>query len=244
MAEIIMFASGKGGTGKSTVSVCIGSALCFLEKKVLLIELDAGLRSVDIISGISAQTVYDINDIVSGICPIEKAIVVSDQHFGLNIISAPYVDGNITPASINALTSRVRSDYDYIILDTAAGLGLPFRAASGVSDQAIAVVTPDPVAVRDGAIVVGELERHGVKKIRLLLNKVLLTVQGQNPIPDLDECIDGVGAQLIGVVMNSPYLYSCATSGTAPDQESLEWEIFRRIAKRIIGEYEPLIFEI
>ncbi len=239
-----MLASGKGGTGKSTLSVFIGSALCGINQKVLLIELDAGLRSVDIISGVSSQTVYDIDDILSGVCPIEKAIVVSEEHFGLNIISAPYADGNINSVAIGTLISRVRGSYDYIIVDTAAGLGMPFKAASSVSERAVVVITPDPVAVRDGAIVVQELELLGVKNIRLLLNKVLLPSQGQNPVADLDECIDGVGAQLLGVVTNSAYIYTSATSGTPLADDSIEYEIFKRIAKRIVGEYQPLIFEI
>ncbi len=243
MAQVIMLASGKGGTGKSTLSVFIGSALCKIGQKVLLIELDAGLRSVDIISGVSSQTVYDIDDILSGVCPIEKAIVVSEDHFGLNIISAPYADGNINPTAIGALVSRVRDGYDYIIMDTAAGLGMPFKAACGVSDRAVVVITPDPVAVRDGAIVVQELELLGIDDIRLLLNKVLLPSQGKNPIADLDECIDGVGARLLGVVPNSFHIYGCATSGVPLAGDSIEYEIFRRIAKRLVGEYEPLIFE-
>ncbi len=244
MAEVIMLASGKGGTGKSTLSVFIGSALCSLEKKVLLIELDAGLRSIDIISGISDQTVYDINDIIIGNCSIEKAIVVSEKHYGLNIISAPYTDGNINGSAVASLVSRVRDSYDYILMDTAAGLGIAFMTAAAVSDRAIVVVTPDPVAVRDGAIIAQELDAQGIYDVRLLLNKVILPKQGVNPIDNLDDCIDEVGVQLIGAVNNSPHIYGCASSGETINDESVEWEIFRRIAKRIIGEYIPLIFEI
>ena len=68
-AQIIMVASGKGGTGKSTVSVLLGSRLAAAGKKVLLIELDSGLRSVDIIAGAAGRTVYDLSLI--HICPAD-----------------------------------------------------------------------------------------------------------------------------------------------------------------------------
>lgn len=243
MHSVIMLASGKGGTGKSTVSVAIGGALCSMGKTTLLIELDGGLRSIDIISGVSGQTVYDIADVISGTCPIEKAVVKSVEHHNLNLISAPYNNGHITKEGLLNLIQHIGRYYDYILIDTAAGLGEPFCAAAAVSDTAIIVVTPDPVAVRDGYIVAGELENNGISNIRLLLNKVFLPWQGKNPVEDLDDCIDEVGAQLIGVVPNSKELYVSSTTGKALGN-TLEREIFLRIAKRLCGLYEPLIFEI
>ncbi len=243
MAGVITIASGKGGTGKSTMSVFIGTAFCQLGKRILLIELDAGLRSVDIISGVSAQTVYDLDDVIKGVCPIESAIVVSESHYGLNIISAPYRDGTISRDGLSRLIQAVQADYDYIIIDTAAGLGTAFRAASSLSSMVIIVVTPDPIAVRDAAIVALELEGMGVSNKRVLINKVLIPRQGKNPVEDLDFCIDEIGAQLIGVVTNSPEIYACSCSGNALTDDSVEFEIFRRIAGRISGNYLPLIFE-
>ncbi len=243
MARVIMLTSGKGGTGKSTMSVLIGAALCYNRKSVLLIELDAGLRSVDIISGISAQTVYDLNDILKGVCPIEKAIVVSKNHNDLNIISAPYNDGTLSQDGVRKLVEKVEGRYDYVLIDTAAGLGAAFQSAAMVSDIAIAVVTPDQVSVRDARIVAEELEEKGVKSVRLLINKVLLPRQGRNPIQDLDFCIDTVAAQLIGVVPNSPEIYFSSCYGRPLPRESVEFEIFNRIAGRLNGIYSPLIFE-
>ena len=73
-AQIIMVASGKGGTGKSTVSVLLGSRLAAAGKKVLLIELDSGLRSVDIIAGAAGRTVYDISDVRCGRCDCARPL--------------------------------------------------------------------------------------------------------------------------------------------------------------------------
>ena len=88
-AQTIMICSGKGGTGKSTVSVLLGAQLAARGSKVLLIELDSGLRSVDIIAGVYGKTVYDIEDVLCGRCEGSKAVVESPLYPGLSVISAP-----------------------------------------------------------------------------------------------------------------------------------------------------------
>ena len=94
-AQCVMICSGKGGTGKSTVSVLLGAGLVRLGRKVLLVELDSGLRSVDIIAGVYGRTVYDIEDVLCGRCEPAKAIVPSPLYAGLSVISAPYEGGEV-----------------------------------------------------------------------------------------------------------------------------------------------------
>ena len=85
-AQCIMVCSGKGGTGKSTVSVLLGACLARLGRKTLLVELDSGLRSVDIIAGVYGRTVYDIEDVLCGRCEGAKAVVPSPLYPGLSVI--------------------------------------------------------------------------------------------------------------------------------------------------------------
>ena len=134
--KVTMIASGKGGTGKSTVSVLLGSRLAARGKKVLLIELDSGLRSVDIIAGVYGKTVYDIEDVLSGRCEGGKAVVESPIYPGLSVISAPYEGGAVRGDALEVLTKRMTDYFDEIILDTAAGMGEAFQAAARVSDRA------------------------------------------------------------------------------------------------------------
>ena len=68
MATVIMIASGKGGTGKSTVATYVATELAQKNCRTLLIELDAGLRSIDVISGIDTSAVFDIGDVLQGRC--------------------------------------------------------------------------------------------------------------------------------------------------------------------------------
>ena len=130
-AQCIMVCSGKGGTGKSTVSVLLGACLARLGRKTLLVELDSGLRSVDIIAGVYGRTVYDIEDVLCGRCEGAKAVVPSPLYPGLSVISAPYEGGAVEAAPLGRLLTAMRPYFDFILLDTAAAWARRSRHAAG-----------------------------------------------------------------------------------------------------------------
>ncbi len=241
--KIIMLASGKGGTGKSTVSVLLGAQLAATGKRVLLVELDSGLRSVDVISGVASKTVYDVGDVLSGRCDSEKAIVESPLYPELFIISAPYEGGDIREEGLASLCRVAKRYFDYILLDTAAGLGSPFIAASKQAEMALIVLTPDPVCLRDGRIVSDTLFEAGIKEIRLVLNRTNTKSFKGRAVKNLDECIDTVCAQLIGVIPESLQLQKSTAQSEALNANCPAFSAIRRIARRILGSRVPLIIE-
>ena len=239
-ARVTMVASGKGGTGKSTVAVLTAGQLAARGRRALLVELDAGLRSVDYIAGVYGKTVYDVEDVFSGRCAAAKAIVESPLYPDLYVISAPYSGGRVRAEALRVFLERARPVFDDIVLDTAAGMGDAFDAAAGAADRALLVLTPDPVAVRDGHIVCDALLAAGLADIRLVLNRVPPGLKGCG-VRDLDECIDGVGAQLIGVVPDSDDVRAAGATGCALNPKSTAARVFRAIAARLCGEHVPLI---
>ena len=229
-AQCIMVCSGKGGTGKSTVSVLLGACLARLGRKVLLIELDSGLRSVDIIAGVYGRTVYDIEDVL---------------YPGLSVISAPYEGGAVEAAPLGRLLVAMRPYFDYVILDTAAGMGAPFTAAAAVADKALLVLTPDAVALRDGKIVADRLlaGTRPQSAVRLVMNRVRRESFGKNAsVADLDECIDTVGAQLLAVIPESRTLQLAGANGTIPPAGDPAVIAAQAMAKRLCGQRVPLTF--
>lgn len=244
-AQTIMICSGKGGTGKSTVAVLLGAELGRRGKRVLLIELDSGLRSVDVIAGVYGKTVYDIEDVLCGRCDGDKAVVQSPLYPGLSVISAPYEGGEVRSAPLARLVLAMRGYFDFILFDTAAGMGAPFTAAAQLAEQALLVLTPDPVALRDGRIVADALiaGHHTQKSVRLIVNRVTRQSFGKNaPVFDLDECIDTVGVQLIGVIPESRALQLAGAHGAVLAQGCAAQTAGAAIAGRVLGERIPLTF--
>ncbi|MDL2215904.1 AAA family ATPase [Ruminococcaceae bacterium OttesenSCG-928-N02] len=236
-AKIIMVASGKGGTGKSTVSVFTGCELAAQGARVLLIELDSGLRSVDIMAGVSGEAVYDIADILSGRCPVEKAVLQSTLYPGFFVICAPYSGGDVKPEALAAVCKTIGKEFDYILIDTAAGLGAPFVAAMAVANMALLISTPDKICLRDARLVADQLFGKGIP-CRLIINRLVADNVQKAGLRDLDECIDTAGAQLIGILPQDTQIHLASATG-APLPPSCK-VFFSSIARRIRGEYVPL----
>lgn len=241
MATVLMIASGKGGTGKSTIATYLATELAQKNKKTLLIELDAGLRSIDVISGIEQHAVFDIGDVLRGRCDPYKAMSTSPHTPQLSIIAAPYKSYDTDFSNFKQVTDRLYHDFDYIIIDTAAGIGNAFYAACKSAVMGIIVATPDIISVRDGRLVSDELYNNGIKDIRLIINKFSTQTFKFSGFEDLDDVIDGVCAQLLGVVPMSQQIAVNAINGGQLMQGSQEKLIFGAISQRIMGKDVQII---
>ena len=240
-AQVAAIASGKGGVGKSTLAVGLGTAAAFAGKQVLLMEFDAGLRGVDIMLGLTG-IVYDLGDLLEGRCNISSAIVESPAVPGLFVIAAPTsLTGRMEMEDIRLLVDGLRPHFDLIILDMPAGLGLSVRATCIAADIALIVATPDPVCVRDGGIVAQSFAEAGFLNHRLVINRVSKNLMRRQIMHDLDEVIDGVGSQLIGVIPEEREIQLASAAGRPADPKSDMRKVCTAIVKRMAGEYIPLI---
>lgn len=244
MAHIISVTSGKGGSGKSSVSVGLATSLARNGRKVIIVELDIGLRCVDIMLGLENNVVYDLGDIVSGNCSVQDAILSSERRGVLDYIAAPInissqFDFDRVVKSLQSLKMR----YDYVIVDTPAGLGLSILSVKNLADLAIIVATPDPICIRDGEKVAALMEQEGFTNYKLIINKVSRRTMRKSPIRDLDAVIDGVGAQLIGVIPEDIAFQIALSKGEWLDSKNVVNLVFEAIAARIEGKYKPLIIE-
>ena len=241
MAYVIMIASGKGGTGKSTFATYLATELALNKHRTLLVELDAGLRSIDVISGTGQQAVYDLGDVLESRCDVYRAMITSPHTDNLKIIAAPYKDYNADFSHFRQVTDRVYSDFDYIIIDTAAGLGPAFQAACKVAVMGIIVITPDIISVRDGRIVSDEMYDSGVKDIRLVINKYVRQTFRHSGFTDMDEIIDRTCARLLGVIPMSSQIAVNAIKGELLSMSSQEKQIFTAVAQRVTGKDVQII---
>ena len=124
MSEIIVVTSGKGGVGKTTVTANIGLGLARLNKKVVVVDTDIGLRNLDVVLGLENRIVYNLIDVIEGNCRMKQALIRDKQCDTLFLLpSAQTKDKTaITPEQMVKLTEDLSEEFDYIILDCPAGL--------------------------------------------------------------------------------------------------------------------------
>ncbi len=242
MGVSTVITSGKGGVGKSTVSVGLSRALAQRGRRVLLIDCDAGLRSLDRMTGTEENLVFDISDVVYGRCAPAEAIYPCAEAEGLFLLPAPSSEENmIRPGVMRKLVPLLKRYYDHVLLDSPAGVGSGFRAASCAADRALIVCSPDPVCVR-GANTVGGLLRDIADK-RLVINRFNGEFfQETGAFGDLDGVIDAAGIRLFGVVPEDFPLAAAFLRGRRAREGSKGMMALSRMAGRLEGEDVPIPF--
>ena len=145
MSEVIVITSGKGGVGKTTTTANIGTGLAQLNKKVVMIDTDIGLRNLDVVMGLENRIVYNLVDVVEGKCRIRQALIKDKKYPDLCLLpSAQTRDKDaVTPEQMVELINELREEFDYILLDCPAGIEQGFKNAVAGADRALVVTTPE-----------------------------------------------------------------------------------------------------
>ncbi len=244
MSQIIVFASGKGGTGKTTVTVNVAVALCKMNNRVLLIDCDCGMRGLDLMLGLEQGLMYDTGDVIAGNCITPDAVYSHPSVRGLYMMPAPMdAQDEIAPEVMKQFVTTLRNNYDYILIDSPAGVGSGFISAVSGADRAVIVINPEPASVRGAQNVRRELLKHGIEDIRLIINKVNEKRFFQTGIyTDLDEVIDRCETQLIGVVPEDHSVVVYSQRGSPYLNDSPVSKVFTNIAFRISGGNVQLAF--
>ncbi|MBQ9743412.1 MAG: AAA family ATPase [Ruminococcus sp.] len=246
MSKVIVLASGKGGTGKSTVSVGLAVALVKLNKKVLLIDCDSGMRGVDLMLGVEKELIYDVSDAVGGGCDKSAAIYVTQNIFGLYMMPAALsADDEVSPSVLRQLIAEIKDDYDYILIDSPAGTGSGFEAAAAGADSALIVINPEPTSVRGCLNIRHKLSEMGIEDARLVINRFCPDrFRGMGLYKDLDQLIDISCTQLIAVVPEDVQIAAIAQRGETGQKTVPSMVAFRNLAARLEGENPPLAKKI
>lgn len=241
MAKIITVASGKGGVGKSTFAINLAKALQKLNKKILLIDGDIGLRSLDILLGLDEMVVYHWLDFIAGDCDKEKPLLHASKN--AKLLPAPvFCQKTIEKKDFSALLDAYTNDYDFIIIDSPSGLGGLPVLYSQCSDLITVVTTPDDISARSACSLGNLLIDSGIKAdgLRLVINKFEEKKCRRGQQLNIDELIDKTYIRLLGLIPFDPKL--CTGSGVFSDfSDKLDCDFaFSNIARRILGEDLPL----
>src|SRR5512135_3156394 len=172
--KVITVTSGKGGVGKTTTVANIAVALAASGKKVVCIDGDIGLRNLDVIMGLENRIVYDIVDIIEGRCRTRQAMIRDKRVPELFLIPAAQTrDKNaLSPSDMVRLCDDLRAEFDWVFIDSPAGIERGFRNTLAPADTAIVVTNPEVSAVRDADRIIGLIEAEEKGPARLVINRI------------------------------------------------------------------------
>lgn len=241
MGTVSAITSGKGGTGKTSITGGVAASLALMGRRVLCIDMDVGLRNLDISLGLNDRAMMDFADVALGRCPLARAAVEHPDIKGLSLLTAPMtLPASLTPDKVRALLKEARTGYDHILIDSPAGLGTGFRLATCGVDRAIVVSTNDASSLRDAQRTVAELEE--LRLIHLVMNRIQTKLL-RKLRTTIDDAMDAAGLPLIGVVPEDQHVILSANQGKPllPRTRPGAADACRNIALRLEGRQVPIM---
>jgi septum site-determining protein MinD len=246
MSRIIVITSGKGGVGKTTVTSNLGMAIAKLGRRVALVDADFGLRNLDLLLGLENRVVYTAVDVLAGQCRLEQALVKDKRQEGLVLLPAAQsrTKEAVSPDQMKKLVGALTQKYEYVIIDSPAGIEMGFQNAIAAAQEALIVTTPEIAAVRDADRVVGLLEAQGIKRIHLIINRLkpkMVQAEQMMSVQDVQELL---AVPLIGVIPDDERVIVASNRGeplVLAENISLPAVAVTNIARRLEGEKVPFL---
>lgn len=243
MAQVICFISGKGGTGKTSLCAAVGCCLAMEGQKTLCIDLDVGLRNLDISLGMADCAILPFTSIMRGDYPLSRAAKHPTVE-NLWMLTAPVTEQaeDLDRAQFGALIEEARKEYDWILIDAPAGVGAGFQLATAFADEALVVSLGDPASQRDAARAADLLLAERDIPVRLAVNRVSEKLFGKMHAT-IDDVMDTVGLPLIGIIPDDPSVTLAAAEGRPLVQYSIQGASVAasHITRRLRGRRVPLM---
>jgi len=244
-AKVVTITSGKGGVGKTTITANLGAALAALEQRVVCIDADIGLRNLDVVLGLENRIVYDLVDVIEGRCRLRQAMIRDKRNSGLYLIPAAQKRDKsaVSPSDMVRLCDELRGDYDWIIIDSPAGIERGFRNAIAPADLVYVITNPEVSAVRDADRIIGLAEAEEKGPARLVINRIKLDMVRKGEMLSADDVVELLAVELIGMVPEDENIISSTNRGApiALNGKSKAGQAFRNIAMRLQGQEVPFV---
>lgn len=245
MGVAIVITSGKGGVGKTTTTANIGTALAALGKRTVVIDGDTGLRNLDVLMGLENRIVYTLIDAIEGRCALKKALIKDKRFQNLFLLPTAQTKDkdDISPQQMLKLVNELKKEFDYILIDSPAGIEQGFENAVIGADRALVVVNPEITSIRDADRVIGKLDAKGLEDHGVIVNRLNYEMTRRGDMLDVGDIIETLSVALMGVVPDDKNITISTNKGEpiVLDEKSLSGQAFRNIAKRITGEDVPIM---
>ena len=240
MGESIVITSGKGGVGKTTTAANVGAGLARMGRKVVMIDTDLGLKNLDLLLGLEKSIVKTIIDVLDHKCSIEEALIQDKNYSNLYLLPAaqPGKDKTSVPQEkMKKLVESLKKDFDYVIVDSPAGIGAGFKDAISGADRAVVVTTPELSAIMDAKKTIGLLKEEGIEDISLIVNEIRPELVKSGDMMKPTDVTDILSVTLIGQVPDDEKVIISTNRGIPlVGDTSIAGQAYMNICRRIAGE--------
>jgi septum site-determining protein MinD len=244
-ARIYTITSGKGGVGKTTTTANLAVALALRDQRVVAIDADIGLRNLDVVMGLENRIVYDLVDVVEGRCRLRQAMVRDKRLAHLYLLPAAQTRDKtaVQPEQMVEVCDSLRPQFDFILVDSPAGIEQGFRNAIAPADEALVVTTPEVSAVRDADRIIGLIEAAEKESMKLIINRLRPEMVRREDMLSVEDVIDVLAVDLLGIVPEDEQVIVSTNRGQplALDGRSPAGQGFNDIAARMLGEDVPFL---
>jgi septum site-determining protein MinD len=244
-AKTITITSGKGGVGKTTATANLGVALALAGQRVVTIDADIGLRNLDVVMGLENRIVYDLVDVVEGRCRLRQAMIRDKRLSELYLMPAAQTRDKtaVGPQDMIRVCDQLRPSFDYVLVDSPAGIERGFQNAVAPADEILIITTPEVSAVRDADRIIGLIEAEEKNTPQLIINRFKPDMVRRGDMLGTSDVIEVLAIALIGIVPEDEAIIISTNKGVpaALDDKALAGKAFRNIARRIMGEEVPFM---
>jgi septum site-determining protein MinD len=243
--KVVTITSGKGGVGKTTATANLGVALARLGRRVVTIDADIGLRNLDVVMGLENRIVYDLVDVVEGRCRLRQALIRDKRLDTLFLLPAAQTRDKtaVNPSDMIRVCDQLRAQFDYMLVDSPAGIEQGYRNAVAPADIVLIVTNPEVSAVRDADRVIGLVEAEGKDTPQLIINRINPDLVLSGDMLDTTDVVEILAIDVIGIVPEDPAILVSTNRGqpVALDGRSPAGQAFQNIARRLLGQDVPFL---
>lgn len=244
MGEAIAITSGKGGVGKSSVCVNIGIVLAQKGYRVCLVDMDLGLKNLDVMLGLENRVIYDINDVIHGTCTLKTALIKHKSEENLYLLPACktiHIE-RFSGDGLYQVVNQLKTKFDYVLLDTPAGIESGFIHSIHCVHKTILVTTLDVTALQDCDRVIGILYKEGMENMSFVINRMNQKWIEKGISVSLEEAREWLSIPFLGYVFDDEMMMRANNHGlpSTLQRDSLLYSCFNAIVKRMLGEKSSL----
>ncbi|MDR1797947.1 MAG: septum site-determining protein MinD [Clostridiales Family XIII bacterium] len=215
MGKLIFVSSGKGGVGKSVFASNLGAVFGGRGYRVCVVDMNIGLRNIDIYLGLQDNIVFDIADVMNGVVPLSRALVRDRRLPRTFLLATTQRKEKFTAGEdqVRALYRELRELFDIVLVDGPAGVGIEMQLAATAADAAVIVATPEYVSIRDADMIDQTLGARGIRRRFYVINKVNRQLLGTGALPSVERIASVMKAPLLGVIQHDDAIHLSANRG-------------------------------